>query len=70
MEVKALRTNIVVITKFIYDHILTWFGCPLIVVINQGTHFINDVIHHLINHLILIHTSSTIYYPYKNKQSN
>jgi len=69
--VKALCSNIVVVTtKFIYDHIRTWFGCPLIVVIDQGTHFINDVIHYLINHFILIHTSSTIYYPYGNKQAN
>jgi len=56
VEVNVLRTNIVVVTiKIIYDHILTWFGCPLIVVTDQGTHFINDVIHYLINHFIPIH---------------
>jgi hypothetical protein len=31
-------THHVVTTKFVYDHILTRFGCPLIVVTNQGTH--------------------------------
>jgi hypothetical protein len=36
--------------------------------IDQGTHFINDVIRYLIDHFILRHTSSTIYYPKGNGQ--
>jgi hypothetical protein len=48
VEAKALRTNIVVIIiKFLYEYILTIFGCPLTIVINQGVHFINDAIKHL-----------------------
>ncbi len=48
VEAKALRINIVVIiTKFLYEHILTKFGCPLTIVTNQGIHFINDTIKHL-----------------------
>jgi len=63
VEAKALCTNTTIVTtKFLYDHIFTWFGCPLIIVTNQGTHFINDVIRYLTNHFILIHTSSTVYY--------
>ncbi len=35
VEAKALITNIVVITtKFIYENILTRFGCPLTIVTN------------------------------------
>ncbi len=34
--------------------------------IDQGTHFINDVIRYLIDHFILRHTSFTIYYPQGN----
>ena len=30
--------------KFIYEQIITRFGCPLETVIDQGTHFINQVI--------------------------
>jgi uncharacterized membrane protein YvlD (DUF360 family) len=61
VEARALCTNtIVVIVKFIYKHILMRFGCPLTIVTNQSTHFINDVIRYLTNHFIFRHTSSTI----------
>ncbi len=45
VEARALRTNIATVTtKFLYECILPKFGCPLIIVIDQGVHFINDVI--------------------------
>jgi hypothetical protein len=48
VKAKAFRTNIVVvIARFLYDYILTRFGCPLTIVIDQGVHFINDIIKHL-----------------------
>jgi hypothetical protein len=69
VEAKTLCTNITIVTtKFLYDHIFIRFGCPLIIVTNQGTHFINDVIHYLTNHFILRHTNSTVYYPQGNGQ--
>jgi hypothetical protein len=46
---KALRTSTaVVIARFLYEYILVGFGCPLTIVIDQGIHFINDIIKHLI----------------------
>ena len=30
--------------KFIYENIITRFGCPLTLISNQGTHFINKTI--------------------------
>ncbi len=61
VEAKALRTNTTnVIAKFLYNHILTWFGYPFTIMTNQGTHFINDVIHYLTNCFSLRHTSSII----------
>jgi hypothetical protein len=48
VEAKALRINITVVTtRFMYKYILTKFGCPLTIVINQGVHVINDTIKHL-----------------------
>jgi hypothetical protein len=48
VEVKALKTNTTIITaKFLYEYILTTFGCPLTIVTDQGVHFINDIIKHL-----------------------
>jgi hypothetical protein len=70
VEAKALRTNATIITtKFLYDHILTWFGYPFTILTNQGAHFINNVIHYLIDHFILKHISFTIYYPWGNGQA-
>jgi len=64
VEAQALHTNIIIITvKFIYEHILTRFTCPLSIVTNQGTYFINDAIMYFIDHFILKHTNPTIYYP-------
>jgi hypothetical protein len=64
VEAWAFCTNIVTITAtFLYEHILMIFGCQLIIVTDQGTHFINDAIRYLIDHFILKHTSSIVYYP-------
>jgi len=60
VEAKALRTNtVVIIAKFMYEYILTKFGCPLTIVIDQGVHFTNDAIKYLTNHFMLKHVSFT-----------
>ncbi len=69
VEAQALCTNIVaIIAKLLYEYIFARFGCPSIIVTDQGTHFINDAIKYLIDHFILKHTSFTIYYPQGNGQ--
>jgi len=63
VEVKALRTNIVVITTiFLHECILIGFGCFLTIIINQGVHFVNDAIKYLTDHFLMKHVSSTTYY--------
>jgi hypothetical protein len=37
--------------------------------IDQGTHFINDAIRYLINHFILRHPNSIVYYPQGNGEA-
>ncbi len=61
---RVLQSNMVVfMAKFLYECILIRFGCPLTLVLDQGVHFINDTISHLMNHLLFWHTTSTTYYP-------
>jgi hypothetical protein len=54
--------------KVFFSPYFTWFGCPLTIIIDQGTYFINDVIHYLIDHFILRHTDSIVYLPQGNGQ--
>jgi hypothetical protein len=53
----------IIIAKFLYEYISTIFGCPSTIDIDQGVHFINDTIKHLIEQFLLKHVSSTTYYP-------
>ncbi len=53
VEVNALRINMVVIvSQLIYKIILIGFGCPFILVSNQGIHFINEAIELLTIHFL------------------
>jgi hypothetical protein len=59
VEAKVLRINTAIITiQFIYEFILTRFGCPFTLV----THFINEAIKILTIHFLFRHISSTTYY--------
>jgi hypothetical protein len=70
VEVKALRTSMAaLITCFLYEFIFIHFGCPLTLVNDQGTHFINDTIEHLMTHFLFKHWTSTTYYPQGNGQA-
>jgi hypothetical protein len=45
VEVRTLKTNTaIVIAIFLYECILTRFGCPLTIVTDHGVHFINNAI--------------------------
>jgi hypothetical protein len=64
VETRALKINTTsIITKNLYECILTKFGCPLTIVTFQGVHFINDAIKYLTNHILMKHVSFTTYYP-------
>jgi hypothetical protein len=50
-------------SKKLDEWILTKFGCPLTMDLDQGVHFINDVIKHWTYHFLLKHVNSTTFYP-------
>jgi hypothetical protein len=69
VEARALRTNTtIVMAKILFECILTRFGCPLTIIIDQGVHFINDGIKYLIDHFLLKHVSFRTFYLEGNGQ--
>ena len=52
--------------KFIYENIITLFGCPLTLIRNYGTHFINRTIETLTDQFQIDHRLSTAYHPQSN----
>ena len=66
-EAKALPDNTAKSTAwFLFDQVIARFGCPLEIVSDQGTHFINEVIQYLTQRLMIKHRKSTPYYPRSN----
>ena len=52
--------------KFIFDNILTRFGCPRILMSDQGSHFLNKTIEALTEEFQVYHQKSTVYRPQAN----
>ncbi|RYA42775.1 DDE-type integrase/transposase/recombinase, partial [Enterobacter cloacae complex sp. GF14B] len=55
--------------KFLFENIITRFGCPFEIVSDNGTHFINEVIRELTTTFMISHHKSTPYYPQANGQA-
>jgi transposase InsO family protein len=51
---------------FIFDDIITRFGCPKILMSDQGTHFINKIVEALTEEFAVHHQKSTPYHPQEN----
>ena len=49
--------------KFIYENTITRFGCPLTLISDQGTHFINQTIEMLLKEFIIDHDKTSTYHP-------
>ena len=70
VEARALRDNKASsVAKFLYEMIITRYGCPMELVSDQGTHFLNATIEELVQKHMIIHKKSTIYYPQANGQA-
>jgi hypothetical protein len=53
-------------THFLFEHVLTKFGCSRIMMSDQGTHFINNNIIVLAEEFKVYHQKSTSYHPQAN----
>ena len=52
-----------------FDQVIAQFGCPLEIVSDQGTHFMNEIIENLTHTFMIKHRKSTPYYPRYNGQA-
>jgi transposase InsO family protein len=57
------------IARFLYENIITRFGCPKELVSDRGTHFINSTIEKLLSKYMIKHRKSTPYHPHANGQT-
>ena len=49
--------------KFMFDHVVTQFGCPNIFISDQGIHFVNQLIDKLTEEFQIEHRKTTPYHP-------
>ena len=67
VEAKVLRDNTAAsMAKFLYEQIWCRFGYPIELISDQGSHFLNTVIHELTNQYAVLQKKSTPYYPQAN----
>jgi transposase InsO family protein len=55
-----------IVLHFIFDDIITRFGCPKVLMSDQGTHFINKTVEALPEEFAVHHQKSTPYHPQEN----
>ena len=57
------------VAKFLYENIITRFGCPKELVSDRGTHFINHTIQAMTEKYEIKHRKTTPYHPQANGQT-
>ena len=52
--------------QFLFENVVTRFGCPIILLSDQGTHFINNTIKAMTEEFEIYHQKRTPYLPWEN----
>lgn len=69
-KAKAIRTNAAKnATIFMYENIVTRFGCPKILVSDRGIRFLNDMIREMMDRFQIDHRKTTPYHSKTNEQT-
>ena len=70
VEAKAIKTDTAVHTAtFMYENIISRFGCPKILVSNRGSHFLNELFEEMTTKFRINHRKTTPYHPQTNGQT-
>jgi hypothetical protein len=59
----VIDCSIATVVQFIFENILTRFGCPRILMSDQGKHVLNQTIQLLTEEFHIYHQKSTPYHP-------
>ena len=69
-KARAMRkTNAQSTAKFLYEQVISHYGCPLELISDCSAHFLNEVITRLTTEFMIIHRQSSAYYPQANGQA-
>ena len=67
VEAKAtIKNDARTTARLLYEHFFTRYGLPIEIISDRGTHFLNEVIEHLLEEFMVIHKKSAPYHPQAN----
>ena len=69
-EAAATKTDdATIVARFLYENIISQYGCPKELVSDRGTHFLNKTIEELTNRFLIKHRMTSPYHPRANGQT-
>ncbi|KAH9293205.1 hypothetical protein KI387_041589, partial [Taxus chinensis] len=54
------------VARFLWENIITRYGCPLSLTSDRGTHFLNETVRILLSEFMVAHHKTTPYHPQEN----